>query len=80
MKPGGLGVNHSVMAGGPYYKIAAPNMEPFWEPLWSLDQSHRGPGVEPQKSLVGAFLEPGPVRSGAWYGASEEPFGNLFGA
>ena len=30
----------------------------FGEPLWSLDQSHREPGIEPQRIPLGAFMEP----------------------
>ena len=35
---------------------------------------------KPQRSLAGAFLEPRPVPPRAWYRASEEPFGSLYGA
>ena len=45
----------------------------LWEPLWSQDQSHKGLGLELQRSLFGAFMEPSPVPQGSWHGASRVP-------
>ena len=54
-------MNHFVMAGGPITEWPPPNIFKLAKPFV----------MGPQRSLVGAFMEPRPVPQGAWHGASE---------